>query len=108
MQKNPLILRCYARPEDDYILGVCVDLNIAVRGASIDEIKQKMTEALNLHFKSLTEDNFKDLYPRPAPLKFWLDYYRVSMLVNIHTFSEKSAIFFEQMIPQRFSIIPCA
>lgn len=107
MRNNPYILRCYARPENDYILGICIDLNIAVRGDSVDQVKQEMTTAITSYFKGLTQDNFRDLLFRPAPLKFWLDYYRVCFLININTFREKSAVFFEQMIPQKFSIIPC-
>ena len=107
MLKNSLILRCYARPENDYILGVCLDLNLAVRGSSIEDVKQEMTKALTLHFKSLNKDNFKDLRYRPAPIEFWLDYYRVCFFVHLHTFGEKFHIFCEQIIPQNFSIIPC-
>lgn len=107
MKSNPLVLRCYAHPENDYILGVCIDLNIAVRASSVQEVKKKMTEAITLHFKSLNAENFRDLCVRPAPFKFWADYYRIFLLVNIHTFRKKSAIFFEQIIPQKFSVSPC-
>jgi|GEM_PF-7114791 hypothetical protein len=106
MRKNPYILRCYARPEADYILGVCVDLDIAVRGNSVEEVKDEMTKALKSYFQSLDEKNFKDVFPRKVPINVLLDYYFV--VARILTFIAKRnlQIFCEQLIPKDFTISP--
>ena len=106
------MLRCYARPEGNYILGVCIDLNLAVRGDNIEQVKNEMTKAIKLYFSCLDKENFQDLFPRPSPLIHKLDFYRVCFLVKVlhltKFISEGFQIFREQIIPKEFSVIPCA
>jgi predicted RNase H-like HicB family nuclease len=104
--KNPYRLRCYARPENDYILGICIDLDIAVRGSSIDEVRAEMTKAIQAYFMSLDKDNFKDLIPRPVPMRVMLDYYKVCVMINCLRGKEGFQIFCEQLIPKQFEVSP--
>jgi hypothetical protein len=106
MRKNPYILRCYARPEGDYILGVCVDLDIAVKGNSIDEVRNEMTNGIKAYFESLDEKNFKDVFPRRVPFLVMCDYYFICLLINIFKAKKNIQIFCEQLIPKNFTISP--
>lgn len=109
MRKNPYILRCYARPEGDYILGVCIDLDIAVKGKSVDDVRGEMTKALKAYFDSVDQANFKDVFPRQVPLLVLLDYYRVCVLVHRFRLKRNIQIFCEQLVPKEFDIAPsCA
>lgn len=108
MKRNPYIIRCYARPEEDHYIGVCIDLDIAVRGVSLLKIREEMTKAIKVYFESLDEANFKDLFPRPVPLSVLLDYYKVLAIVHCFYFliscRNNFQVFFEQLIPKEFSI----
>ncbi|MDP2928519.1 MAG: hypothetical protein Q8O01_00450 [Candidatus Omnitrophota bacterium] len=104
--KNPYRLRCYARPENGYILGICIDLDIAVRGNSIDEVRTEMTKAIQAYFMSLDKDNFKDLIPRPVPMRVMLDYYKVCVMISCLMGKEGFQIFCEQLIPKQFEVSP--
>ncbi len=112
MPKNPYILRCYARPEGDHLIAVCVDLDIMVRGATIDEVRQELTDAIKSYLGSLDKENIKDLFPRRAPAQVMANYYFVVIVVHCMKFfkSVKSGfdIFCELATPQGFKVSPCA
>src|SRR3989338_6478571 len=87
MQKTfPTVLRCYARPEGGHYIGHCLELDLAVQGNSLVQVRQKMEECLTSYLQSLDHQNVRDLFPRPAPFHVWLDYYRVCLLVQSHRF----------------------
>ena len=102
--RNPYLLRCYARPENDYILGMCVDLDIAVRGTTISEVRTEMTKAIESFLLSVDKDNFKDVFPRPVSVSVTLDYCRVLAMVHLLRTKEKFQIFFEELIPKKFEV----
>ena len=108
MKTYPTILRCYARPEAEHYIGQCLELDLAVQGESIPQVRRKMEECLQSYLESLDAANVRDLFPRPAPLHVWLDYYRVCFLVTLHrllkTLGTNVQIFQEQIVPQRFAI----
>ena len=110
MRTYPTLLRCYARPEGDHYIGHCLELDLAVQGTSIAEVRRKMEECLQSYFQSLDLQNVRGLFPRPAPLHVWLDYGRVMLLVKLHRFlhwlGRNVQVFQEQVIPQRFAIYP--
>ena len=110
MDGRRFILRCYARPEGDHLLAICVDLDIAVVGNSIQEVRDKMTDALTSYFESINKDNAQYLLGRPAPLHVFLDYYRVYMIVMSSYFfancKKNFQIFCENLIPGNISISP--
>jgi predicted RNase H-like HicB family nuclease len=106
----PTLLRCYARPEADHYIGQCLELDLAVQGESLQEVRRKMEECLQSYLESLDRENVRDLFPRPAPLHVWCDYYRVCFLVLLHRLLRRLEtnvqVFREQVIPQRFAIHP--
>ena len=106
----PTVLRCYARPEGDHYIGQCLELDLAVQGNSLAEVRRKMETCLQSYLESLDSQNVHDLFPRPAPLHVWVDYARVYLLVTcqraLHHLGTNVAVFREQIVPQRFAIYP--
>lgn len=111
MKKIQHILRCYARPENDYIVGVCVDLNLAVRGDSIEAVKREMTQAIKGYLNSIQADGIKDFVPRPAPAYIWLQYYLVCCVVLLSRFVQSCKktfqVFNEEVTPKGFAVNLC-
>ena len=110
MRQYPTLLRCYARPEADHYIGQCLELDLAVQGESIPEVRRKIEECLQSYLESLDPENVGDLFPRPAPFPVWVDYYRVYLLVMVHRLLRQLGtnvqVFREQIVPQRFAIYP--
>ena len=106
----PTQLRCYARPEGDHFVGQCLELDLAVQAESIPEVRRKMEACLQSYLESLDAANVHDLFPRPAPLQVWCDYYRVCLLLVLHRilhqFGTNVQVFHERIVPQRFAIHP--
>ena len=110
MRRYPTVLRCYARSEADHYIGQCLELDLAVQANSIPEVRRKMEECLQSYLESLDAQNVRDLFPRPAPLHVWLDYYRVYLLVTLYRLLRQLGtnvqVFQERIVPQRFAIHP--
>ncbi|MBI2095779.1 MAG: hypothetical protein HYT89_06390 [Candidatus Omnitrophica bacterium] len=106
----PTVLRCYSRPEGNLYVGHCLELDLAVQGESLAEVRLKMEECLRSYLESLDPQNVRDLFPRRAPLHVRLDYYRVCLLVSLHRMIRRLGtnvqIFRERIVPQRFAIQP--
>jgi hypothetical protein len=70
-----------------------------------------MDDAIKSYVDSLDKDNFKDLFPRPAPLLYQLDYQRVKTVVQYYKMrkdvKQKVQIFIEQIRPKDFIVEPC-
>ena len=106
----PTLLRCYARPEGKHYVGQCLELDLAVQADSLPAVRQKMEECLQSYLESLDLQNVRDLFPRPAPLHVWVDYYRVCLLVALHRFlrhlGSNVQIFQERVIPRQLALHP--
>ena len=106
----PTVLRCYSRPEAGHYIGQCLELDIAVQGNSLEEVRRKMEKSLQSYLESLDLENVRDLFPRRAPLPVWFDYYRVYLLAvlqrAVRRVGTNVQIFRERIVPQRFAIQP--
>ena len=111
MGRNPYILRCYVRPEEDHLIAVCIDLDLAVRADTMTSAKEELAKSIQSYLESLDKDNIKDLFPRPAPLSIKADYCFVCCVVNIMKFLKNLRsgfdIFCELATPQSFRVTPC-
>ena len=109
MKNHQFTFRCYARPEGDGFIGVCLDLDIATAGGSLQEVRSKMAEAVKSYLLSLDEKNFFDVFPRKALFHIWLDYYRCYFLAwccsSYKKSSQKISIFVENILPKDFLVI---
>jgi len=86
--KNPYILRCFVKPDGDRFVGICIDLDIAVVGASIPEVKANMSEAISGYLQNITPENIKDLLPRPSPIHIKCQYYGIAMTCHLRFLKE--------------------
>lgn len=111
MRKNPCLLRCYGKPQGDKYVGICIDLDIAVEGRDLPEVRKKMSEVITLYMESLNKDNACNLFLRRSPLHVFLDYYIVcSIVLCSKLFSairDRFQIFREQLIFEKISVCPC-
>ena len=108
LETYPTVLRCYARPEGDHYVGHCLELDLAVQGVSLTEVRVKMEECLKSYLESLDTQNVRVLFPRQAPLHVWFDYFWVCFLIGLHGIVRQVGanvqIFRERIVPQRFAI----
>ena len=64
-------LHCFAEGRDGDWEAVCLDLDIAVQGASFEDVFRSLPEAIDLYVEAATElpdEDRKRLLDRPAPL----------------------------------------
>ena len=102
MRTVPTRLRCYARPEGDHYLAFCLEVNLCDRGETLEAARTSLEEDLAGYLESLTPTNSADLFPRPAPWRVHLDYYRVRCLVALatlfHHLAQRWAVFVEPLV----------
>ena len=108
-KKYPSFLRCYCRPDDDGYLAVCLELFLVVRGATLEEAKAKLIEQIQSYLECIDEKNFRDLFPRMAPLQYRIDYNRVKALVTAnrfrHALRDKYECFLEELRPSKLQLM---
>lgn len=66
----PLILRCIAEQDEAGWTGLCVDLDLAVQGASFEEVADDLRTAIEeylAHVRTLPEPDRTRLLNRKAP-----------------------------------------
>src|SRR3989338_3636929 len=102
MRKYPTLLRCYARPENNHYIAVCLELDLVDQGATLEEAKAALEENIVGYLESLTPQNINQLFPRPAPLYVYLDYYRIHLLLFlariIHSLKARWLVFAEPLL----------
>lgn len=102
MRKYPRVLHCYARPENDHYIAVCLELDLVDQGATIEETKASLEENIAGYLESLTPKDIDTLFPRPAPFYIYVDYYRVRLLVLlakiIHKLKTRWLVFVEPLL----------
>lgn len=107
--KYPSFLRCYGRPDGDGYLAVCLELFLVVKGASLEEAKSKLIEQIKSYLECIDEKNFRDLFPRMAPLQYRLDYNRVRALIAAdrfrHALRNRYECFLEELRPSKLQLI---
>jgi hypothetical protein len=85
---NNLVLRCYGhKTRKGPYVGVCLEFDLAVEAESPEELKMKMIDVIKSYIQTVldTEDkaSIPHLLSRKAPLKDWVLYYIISLLICI-------------------------
>lgn len=63
--------------EDDLYSALCLELNVASQGTTIEDAKQNIREAIELYLEDVIESgDEKDFIPRPASEVEWLKYFK--------------------------------
>lgn len=103
MRPESLSLRCYAERETDGTwFAMCVDLNLAVQGDSVKEVRAKLHNLIDQYVReafTVDEDYFDSLIPRKAPLSFLIRYHWISLLVRVHAMRSKKRTTFHERMP---------
>lgn len=75
---NDIDLHILIEKEDDLYSALCLELDVASQGETIQEAKQNIREAIELYLESVVEAaEEEDFIPRPAPSEEWLKYFEI-------------------------------
>ncbi|MGR8932499.1 MAG: DUF1902 domain-containing protein [Gammaproteobacteria bacterium] len=98
MKAKELIIRCYAKKEEDVWVAVCLDFCLATQGDSFDEVKHKLEEQINDYVTEALQDKEYgvQLLNRKAPFSSWLEYYWIRVSNVIH---RGSSVIFDELMP---------
>ncbi len=103
MTPTELILRCYGEQKGDVWQAFCLDLNLAVQGSSLQEVRTKLQEQISSYLYDALEGEDRlyaeQLLCRKAPLGFWLKYYYYNILCSFHRTSKDICHIFKEVIP---------
>lgn len=78
MELKELNLHILIEKENGMFSALCLELDVASQGASIDEAKKNIREAIELYLDDVLETGEeKEFIPRPAPVEEWLKYFEV-------------------------------
>lgn len=84
MRAEQLVVRCYAKPEGDAWVAVCVDFSLAAQGDTYQEARSKLDAQIHEYvFDALAGEDrahAEYLLTRKAPLRFRLRYAMISTL----------------------------
>ena len=73
MQK--LLLHNLIEKEGDLYSAICLELNVASQGETIEEAKKNLQEAVELYLEDVIESgDEQDFIPRPAPMEEWIKF----------------------------------
>ena len=60
--------------------ALCLELDVASQGETIEEAKRNIREAVELYLESVVEAGEEDEFiPRPAPSEEWIKYERLAI-----------------------------
>jgi hypothetical protein len=82
MHHHPQVLKGYIRKDKDgQYKGICLTLNLAVRGRSLEETETKLLQLIVAYMTDAhVSGTLKELIPRRAPVSYYLEYYRLRVL----------------------------
>jgi len=104
IKMEDLVLRCYGyRLGSSPLVGVCLDLNIAVQADTQEELMVKMKSAIESYFECVLDTDDRSsvvpLVTRRAPLRDWFIYYFIRLIYFIRKLP--SYFTFKELIPIR-------
>jgi len=79
--KKSLVLKGYIRAaENGQFEGVCLNLNLVVRGRTLEDTDKKLLDLIIAYLDDAQKDGtWDDLVPRRAPLSYYVEYYRLKV-----------------------------
>ena len=80
MESNPagrLDLHILIEKEGDLYAALCLELNVASQGKTLEEARKNIREAIELYLEDVYESgDEKEFIPRPAPVEEWIKYFK--------------------------------
>ena len=74
---DKLTLHSLIEKENGLYSAVCLELDVASQGKTIQEAKKNLQEAVELYLEDVLESKEeKDFIPRPAPRSEWIKFFK--------------------------------
>ena len=74
---DTLLLHGLIEKERDKYTALCLELNVATFGDTVEEAETNLREAVGLYLEDVTEAGDEaEFLPRPAPQEEWLKFFR--------------------------------
>ena len=75
--KTPILqIHALIERDEEVYSALCLELDVASQGKTIDEAKVNLQEAIELYLEEVYEAGLeKEFIPRPAPMEYWLRYF---------------------------------
>jgi hypothetical protein len=88
--RKSLVLKGYVRAtETGQYEGVCLNLNLAVHGQTLEETDEKLLSLIVAYLADAQKDGtWNDLVPRHAPLSYYATYYRLKVMSNFRSLAD--------------------
>ncbi|HVJ47916.1 hypothetical protein [Desulfitobacterium sp.] len=68
MERNELVLRAVVEKEGNGFSSICLDIDVASCGSTIEEALENLKEAVTLYLQYASENGkFETMVPRPVP-----------------------------------------
>ena len=92
-----MLLHGLIEKEDNLYSALCLELDVASQGKSIQEAKRNLKEAVGLYLETVYEEgDEKEFIPRPAPVEEWLKFFEVqARALGRESFKRKTPISLE-------------
>lgn len=73
-----MTLHCLIEKDGDLYSSLCLELDVASQGTTVDEAKRNLQEAVELYLEVVYEEGDEEEFiPRPAPMEEWLKFFKV-------------------------------
>ena len=77
---NKLTLHNIIEKENSLYSALCLELDVASQGKTIEEAKKNLQEAVEVYLEDVIQsDEGKDFIPRPAPRAEWIKFFKAKV-----------------------------
>ena len=83
---KPIKLRCYARPEGNHFVAVCITINVASQNDTLIGAIESLREAVEGYLESVNDRNISP--KRISPVSFYLEYYIIGIVLRFRRFKK--------------------
>ena len=91
VKRRGIVLRGFIRRAEDGSAyeGICLTLNLPVRGRTLEETDVKLRELIIAYLRDAARDGkWDEFVPRRAPLSYYAAYYWYSLLAAFHAITD--------------------
>ena len=103
MKSIDLVIRGYAKHEDNVWVAVCLDYSLAAQGDTVDEAMEKLMHQIHEYvYDAIVGDDkehVKYLATRRAPLSQWATYYWYKTLIGARFMRDEFTKLFHRPLP---------
>jgi hypothetical protein len=79
-----------------YFNAMCLDLNLAVRGKSLQDAESRLRELIDAYLQDALRSGWDAMVPRRAPASYYAEYYILRIKASFHALAD-SKLFVENV-----------